>query len=110
MDKVCQCCGQTLPPEPLALKGLKLNGNRLEIYKRVLKAGRHGVTSLSLFEMLYGDDPDGGPLSTRNIISVYVCQLNHRLVPLGQKIVSEGRVGPHIYARYRIENVPARAD
>lgn len=84
MYKCCPTCGQTLPPDkPL---GLELRGHQLTIANLLLKAGPHGLDTDVLFARLYENDPNGGPLTGKKILSVLVNQLNKRLALVGKKI------------------------
>lgn len=94
----CACCGQTLPPD--LPDGLVLRGKRFTIYDAIRKAGKHGIDSRRLWSMLYDHDPNGGPEST-NIISAHVGQINHRLRPFGQKLIS-GQAGHGVFGIYRL--------
>jgi hypothetical protein len=96
MTPVCRCCGQTLPPE---IPGLVLSTHQQRIFAIVRRAGRWGVTSDALFERLYADDPEGGPLSGRRSMHVIVQNLNIKLRAHGKRIrcPPRGRGVPGVY-------------
>lgn len=97
----CACCGQTLPYN--YPNGLRLTPQLRRCYDIIRRAGQSGIHSDIIFDRMYKDDEDGGPLTATKIISVYVCSLNKKLPPFGQKILSDdwgGRRDNH--ARYRL--------
>lgn len=84
-EQVCKCCGQTLPtPYP---KGVRLPKVQLAIFEAIRKAGKYGITRERVREVVYADDPDGGP-EFDNVISVHVNRINKALSPAGLKIQS----------------------
>ncbi len=52
-----------------------------------------GLTRDCLFDLMYGHDPDGGPLKGRNLIDVRLAQWKPRLEKMGLKIHREKRGG-----------------
>lgn len=98
--KICKCCGQTLPPA-LPAWGVEIVGNKGLILKHAHKAGKHGIDSQRLFDIVYGGvkDPPGSGL---NIISQQVIQLNRLIVPRGFKILSSSRGGAGNHAVYTL--------
>src|SRR5215470_702696 len=48
------------------------------------------ITRLELFDMLYRDDPEGGPLNDLNTASVWMTYLRPRLGLIGLEIVADG--------------------
>lgn len=89
-EKVCECCGQTLPPR-LDL-GIRLSPVRRRILDEVVKAGRYGIRSERLVSMIYESQADGGPISAQKALHVQVFHLNSVLAMFGKRIRS---VGPH---------------
>lgn len=94
MAKICQCCGQSLP------RHLKLSvvlaPSQRRLVERVHKAGPNGILSTDLFDYLYSDDPDGGPLSGNKAIHVRICSTNKKLKLDGLRIrAPRGGVGGH---------------
>ena len=82
--KTCSCCGQTLPPELPEDMGFKRSA--LKLVERVRRAGKRGVDRDTLFDYLYADDPDGGPLCGVRSLYVRIWQINQRLMPFGKVI------------------------
>ena len=84
MNKVCPCCGQTLPdafPD-----GVHLSPIKRRIVERVRRAGKNGILTDDLFDFVYADDPDGGPLSGKICLQAHVWQINRRLRVIGKVI------------------------
>jgi hypothetical protein len=50
-----------------------------------------------LFDLLYADDPGGGPLAGREAIIVMLCHLGRTIAPLGLRIDREKRPGGKVY-------------
>ena len=76
----CQCCGQPLLPPPVKMR---LSPQQRRIYEAVRQFPR---TTEQLHELLYGADPNGGPLAGTKTIHVVVSQINRRLRPYGVKL------------------------
>jgi hypothetical protein len=62
-------------------------------------------TKFELFDMIYGDDPDGGPLEYTRVIDVMICQLKKQFTAIGIDVRSDGL---HTGRRYFAE--PMRID
>jgi hypothetical protein len=93
--KCCPTCGQTLPPDfPGAYQ---LSPFQLRILNTVRSAGQHGLTSAQLFERVYGDQSNGGPMSGPRSMHVIIHQMNKKLRAEGYAVRGErvggGRVG-----------------
>lgn len=91
-SKICPQCHRPFPPA-LAVHG--------PVRQRIvdLIAGRpDGITRRELLDLVYADDPNGGP-ATENVISVLVKKANDDLVFLGYHITSTGGPG----SRYRLQ-------
>ena len=97
MSKTCPCCGQTLPPEmPF---GLKFSRGEMRIVEMVRRAGPNGICSTDLFECLYANDPDGGPLTGKKCLQVRVWKINRKLKRVNKLIRAPhaGRGAPTNY-------------
>lgn len=97
MVKCCPTCGQTLP-NPLP-HNLKFRGIKDRILRVVHRSGVHGVRSDVLFDRVYGDDPNGGPLTGMKILAVHICKMNKDMKPFGLCIrsLTVGRGGYGTY-------------
>jgi hypothetical protein len=62
-------------------------------------------TKFELFDMIYGDDHDGGPLEYTRVIDVMICQLKKQFTAIGIDVRSDGL---HTGRRYFAE--PMRID
>lgn len=89
MVEVCKCCGHPLPPDDLEQRLTPMQGRLYQILRR---AGTRGVEGRMLMELLYQDDPSGGPEST-NIINVMSKNINKRLEAFGLAVQATAR-GP----------------
>ena len=100
MSKICSCCGQPIP----VLPGVDLTVSQSRIYEAVSKAGSRGVRSSTLIDRLYGDHPDGGPLTAAIALRVHVYYLNIRLRAVGQRIraMGSGNGSEGIYRLYTV--------
>jgi len=109
----CPCCGQPYPADSgdlVFLDEYRVVGKGSETVRltttqyKIISAVRRRTLSLEeIINTVYGDRPDGGPLSARNTISVHMVRLNERLAPLGISVraVRLGGWSPP----YKIENV-----
>jgi hypothetical protein len=83
--KCCPACGQTLPEKPL-LDGAYFTPHQSRIFEIVVRAGSSGIGSDDLFDALYRDDPDGGPLSGRKSMYTTIGALNRKLAHHGLRL------------------------
>ena len=65
-------------------------GRKKQIVEAIHKAGSRGVTSERLFEIVYGGDRDGGPVTGVKILAVHVWAINKQLKPHGVVIHHTG--------------------
>lgn len=91
--KRCACCGQIIPPADHPFRNAEV---KRKIYDAISKHPE-GLNRKTIVDLVYGDDPDGGP-ENMNVISVHVKKMNPRLAPQGLRITSTG--GP--YSTYRL--------
>lgn len=100
----CTACGAELDPEHPATwdpeiglltangKQLRLCGMLAQVFD-MLWHRRNGITKEQIFDVLYSLDPQGGPLTGINILSVRLTHLRRRLAPLGLGISYGGWKG-----------------
>lgn len=100
----CPCCGQTLPDD--IPDGLRIEGRCRELFDRVRRSGQRGIMADVLFNAIYADHADGGPMTGVKIISVFVCRINKRLKPFGLRVMGE-HSGHGVYSTYRLVNLNA---
>jgi DNA-binding response OmpR family regulator len=98
----CPCCGQTLPSAyDVAAEAARLSHKQRALFN--ILAARNGRTVRHDFihEVLWGDDPNGGPNDARNVLAVMVNHANSRLSAVGYRIRNVWGVG------YRLEAISA---
>jgi hypothetical protein len=86
----CKCCGQTLPSSPI-LPDLVTGGKQRELIDAVWRAGRYGIKTEQLFQVLYQDDPEGGPGTGHRALHALICYTNRKLRPQGFIIYGDGQ-------------------
>ena len=80
---------------------IQCHGKSRLLLERIVRAGKNGIGGEQLFGYLYDQDPNGGPLTGRNILSVMVWHLNKKLKSVGKRIEG-GQGGRHVAATYRL--------
>ena len=73
-------------PKTLPFPEALFRDRKKAIVAAIHKAGSHGVTSEQLFDDVYRNDINGGPLTGVKILAVHVCAINKRLKPHGIRI------------------------
>jgi hypothetical protein len=63
---------------------VRLFGKQKEIYEAVVKAGKNGIHSERLYDLLYSHDPNGGP--DFKCLAVSIRWLNKKLEKKGEKV------------------------
>ena len=66
-----------------------LSPQLFEIFLRI-GLSKSGVTPAQLFDAIYSDSIDGGPLTGRKAVQAQRVNLNRKLAPLGPRIKSAG--------------------
>lgn len=102
MTERCSHCGQFYPPK--RRPKVKLTRMQWDIFDCVQRAGRHGILSDRLFDHLYANDPDGGPLSGKHAMYVRIFHLNKRLKSANLAVVAE-RTGQGCPTEYRLQRL-----
>lgn len=100
----CEKCGHPMPTD--VLPGVpKMGPIKKRIFQAVSKATPYGIPLPDLFDKIYRDDPDGGPLDTHGI-AVHIAQMNRKwLRPRGLEIRSALGRGNSSYTLRRIDHV-----
>lgn len=101
--KCCPTCEQTLPPPFDA--GIKFKPAAQALIDIVWKAGKHGISTDRLFDKLYKNDPDGGPVSGMKTVHTRICYINKRLMPQGYRIQGENTGGHGINGMYVLKKI-----
>lgn len=102
-DRVCSCCGQTLPPKLDV--GIYLTQLQQRLVERVHRAGKHGIQTSRLFDFMYGDDPNGGPSHGNDSLRVFIYQVNQRLKKVG-KVIRSPKGGRGCEGIYTLRDLP----
>lgn len=101
----CPCCDSEIDEVPVAaLAEIRMPPGQMKVMWELLRAYPKYVTMDSLIHALYSDDPDGGPLTPRNIMSVMMCRIREQLAPLGWTVSINGK-GRGYPGKYRIERM-----
>ena len=98
MVKVCECCGQPLPPDEVEVA---LPYIKRRIYQAVKKSGRRGITIASIMHFVYGDAPNGGPESD-NVLHVHRGKMQPILARFGLRIGTDHRA---VETRWMLEKL-----
>jgi hypothetical protein len=100
----CPTCGQTFPP-PFKMNW-RAKRSVMLLIEAVYRAGPNGITSDKLYEKLYGDDPEGGPVSGIRSLHVRICHTNRRLREEGWLIVNcKGKGFAGVYGAYTLRKL-----
>ena len=91
----CNCCGHPLPDDDVTSC---LTPMQIRIFTRVHRAGTNGIARKDLFDSVYADRADGGPLN-ENIIAVQALNMRQRLAPFGLTIRGSQGPGSRYYIR-----------
>lgn len=97
-ERICKCCGQALPP----VEGFDfaMPKGMADLVNNVRRAGEWGIATDRLFDLLYADDPNGGPDTGIKVLHVRVSQANRILREHGWAIRGEHTGVRHAYGRY----------
>lgn len=79
-----------------------LKGKSRKILDSIVRSGKRGINGEQLVGVVYGDDPNGGPLTASNCLRVLIHNANKRhLRPIGYQIKGE-HTGHGAFGRYRL--------
>lgn len=82
----CPCCGQTTSVAPAVVRALLAPIER-RVYDAIVRYPLR-YTSTSLANIVYADDPNGGPESGKNVMCVTVNHINKKFKRFGWRIVA----------------------
>lgn len=85
---ICKCCGQTLPPTANPLRGIGLTQQQLLIASRILAAGKNGIVTSDLIDIMYRG-VSNGPEFPENVLHVQKRFMREKLALAGFKITVE---------------------
>ncbi len=100
--KKCPCCGQVVTDYIWLANGLFTLGAMQRRLVDVLRKAPDGIPVGRVKELLYSNDPNGGP-ETNNIIAVMAAQINRKMAKHGLRIRSRG-------GRFAIYSLEERCD
>jgi hypothetical protein len=81
----CPCCRQALPDKPDICA--EFGGHMALILDALERAGERGLTVVQLADIVYADQPGGGPNDPHNVIQAIICNHRKRLAEFGYAIV-----------------------
>lgn len=114
MTMPCPCCGSALPPSLVGVEYLlqiPLPPRELAFLKALTAVHPRPCTKEYLFEAMYGDRPDGGPLSGGRIVITYAYALRKALAAYGWTIpLIYGSGGQGRYRLVRLNPSKTRGD
>ena len=96
---VCPCCagrGEVADVSPI-----HLTPTERRIVAAVERAAHIGIETRDLVDLLYKDEPTGGPERADLVVRVQICRLNKKLAAIGRRVRGTHGIG----AVYRV--VPA---
>jgi hypothetical protein len=83
----CPHCGKTLRPSRYHdIDGLTLVHREYQLYAAVKNAGKRGISTDQLINVIYGDDISGRPLTAASKVRTLVADINKRSASLGRII------------------------
>lgn len=88
---VCPCCAGKGEVEDIA--AVPLSRRERKIIAAAERAGHIGIPTSHLVDLIYADDPDGGPEGASKVVNVQICRLNKKLAAVGRRIQATGSVG-----------------
>lgn len=101
----CPTCGHALDKVPMvALGDAKLSPQLRMMLQELVDAYPRYVNRDSLFETLYGLDPNGGPENIANAVAVRIFHIRKVIEPLGWTI-PRSKTGTGNYGRYRLQPI-----
>ena len=95
IETSCPHCGRPYPPK------LQVGGSVRKRIVEIIANRPNGISRPQLMWMVYGDDPNGGPLYP-NVVSVLIHKANRELRPQGYEITAGRGRG----ALYRLVRLP----
>lgn len=107
----CPCCGSSIERPVFPVDGLnhiRLTPKQRAILAAIVESYPKPVTAELLIEVLYGADPNGGPLTVRNVLAVHISRLRGIIEPYGWTVPTS-RKGSGNAGLYRLEKINTAA-
>lgn len=109
MSVPCPCCNRPMDAAYAPIESLsegRLEPQMRAIVSALSKAYPRPVSHSALFDILYGDDPNGGPENPRNVVAVRIWKVRKQIEKYGWTIPhNNGGIGSN--GRYRLAPIGA---
>ena len=80
----CPCCGSTMTEAGFsALEAISLPPMERRVLDTLLAAFPKELTAVQIADRVWSDDPNGGPQTAHNGVSVYMNRLRHKIRAYG---------------------------
>ena len=94
----CPCCGSSVDALPIdGLAALPMSRHRRRIIQGLIRAYPTPILGPDLADYVYADDPDGGPVSGMQSITVTLGRIDKILVGTGWRLIRKRDRGPSTY-------------
>lgn len=102
--KHCPTCGSPIESVPVSalLEASALDPHERLLVEELARIYPRGTTISHLVHSLYGADPNGGPDTAHQAISVYMSRARRKLADFGWTI-TKGRTGPGSHSNFKME-------
>lgn len=92
--RVCPCCRRPVPESyyPRALP--TFGGQQQRIFDIVRQNNSVGINCMRIVDLVYAEDPDGGPLGAQKVIHTQIGHINRKLKAVGALARIKGTGGP----------------
>lgn len=94
-EHICPCCGQQMPGGlPVeALENVYFPPTELKIVSALARTYPRGMTARALVDVVYADDPNGGPDGAEHSMRQFIHRARKRMQPYGWRVGGFGRTG-----------------
>lgn len=103
----CPCCGSKIDAPELSVESvsdIRMTPKQRKIVGKMLETYPRPVSTDALVDLIYGADPEGGPLTVRNVLAVQICRVRTALEPYGWTVPKTRRGRGHA-GMYRLEKI-----
>ena len=103
----CPCCGSQIDDPSIAMEhlaGVALTPSQREILQIIVKSHPRPVSTDAMIDLIYGDDPEGGPPFVRNVIAQQISRIRPVVRKYGWMIPTS-RSGQGRAGLYRLEKI-----
>lgn len=99
----CPCCGGEMESTPEVTLDAGLTPLELAIMTAMVSAYPRGLTRRQLANIVYSDDPNGGPDTAEKAMSVYLYYIRAKIKPLGWHVGGRSGRGVRFLTMRRID-------